>query len=111
MGVAESGQSMKLGRISVDNTYIDCALVLHQFPGGCMLEVAHREPSTFCFVDELSDAVLIAFSDEVDRYKVYQAEELKKVHRFLELNERLLLLMPLDAFRLVEEKFVDLGED
>lgn len=98
MGVNNSGNALKLGRLQLDHTHIDCALIMNQYPGGCMLEVNHRHESTFCFVHELNNTVMLAFNDDVDDYTVLRHDDFIAHPRFMERNERLLLLLPQWAF-------------
>lgn len=111
MGVEHAGGSYRLGRLNVDNTYIDCALIMNQYPGGCMLEVEHREQKTFCFVDELDDAVIIAFSTDLDDFRVTHSSDIDKETRFIEFEERLLLLLPAAVYHKVESDFERLLDD
>lgn len=108
MGVEAEGSSLKLGRLKLDHTHVDCALIMNQYPGGCMIEVAHQHDSTFCFVHELDNAVMVAFSDDVDDYTVLGHDDFKAHPRFMERRERLLLLLPQWAFEALEQGFADL---
>lgn len=110
MGVNLSGSSLKLGRLRLDHTHIDCALIMNQYPGGCMLEVNHPHESTFCFVHELQNTVLLAFSDDVDDYTVFTQSDFSNHPRFMERGERLLLLLPQWAFDEIERALSELTD-
>jgi hypothetical protein len=102
MGVNSQNDSLKLGRLQLDHTHIDCALIMNQYPGGCMLEVNHPHETTYCFVHELKGTVMLAFNDDVDAYSVLRQSDFAKHPRFMERTERLLLLLPEFAFEALE---------
>ncbi len=102
MGVNFQNDSLKLGRLQLDHTHIDCALIMNQYPGGCMLEVKHPHDITYCFVHELKGVVMLAFNEDVDSYSVLSQSDFAQHPRFMERTERLLLLLPEFAFEALE---------
>lgn len=104
----EQSAPLKLGRMRVDQSYIDCALILSRFPGGCMLEVEHSAQVTRCFTQSDADAVLLAFQDDCDEHRVISLTKAAQTAEFVDVSERLLLILPCTIYRRLESVFQEL---
>lgn len=102
--------SLRLGHLRVDHSHVDCALVLGQYPGGCLLEIDHRSEMTVCFVEDLSDVVILAFDDELEDYRVVTTNTLPKDQLFVGFDEPYLLLLPELVYRGVEDQLSTLNK-
>ncbi len=93
-GTQKTNSALRLGRLSIDYSHVDCAFIAHQFPGGCLLETNHKSDVTHFFVHELEHFVLIAFSETLDNHTVFRPDDLAQFSRFLALREKVVLLIP-----------------
>lgn len=104
----EAPRPLKLGRMRIDQSYIDCSLILARFPGGCMLEVEHDADLTRCYAQVDSDVVLLAFKDDCENHRVIQMGYTTRQTEFVEVEERLLLLLPKTIYRRLKSVFNEL---
>lgn len=107
----ENSRPLKLGRMRIDQSYIDCALILARFPGGCMLEVEHAADLTRCYTQAECDVVLLAFKDDCDDHRVIKLAQAARSVDFVEVDERLLLLLPRAIYRRLQSVFNELRLD
>lgn len=101
----QSSAHLKLGRLSIDHTHIDCALVLKCYPGGALMEIEHRSSVTYCFTETTRPAVLLAFDDDLEHHTVHRIHPTGCKEQFIELKEKVLLLLPEEMYGAVEERF------
>ncbi len=104
----ENAQPLKLGRMRIDQSYIDCTLILARFPGGCMLEVEHQSELTRCYTQPDCDLVMLAFKDDCDDHRVIHLAHAAQSAEFIEVGERLLLLLPRVIYRRLQSVFNEL---
>ncbi len=97
--------SLRLGHVRVDHSHVDCALLLHRYPGGCLLEIDHRSEMTVCFVEDLKDVVILAFDHDMEEHRVVETNALPKSDLFIGFDEPYLLVLPELFYRTVEAQF------